>query len=122
MSTEITIRALNPCIVETLAKDFDGVRVEAERLTFDKWLDVWIDLPDGVDLPSSGSRQFSLREIATDYEIQETSDDCDIECSVTTDIDDPDLADEIEEVEENEDWDDWIETDSMLLITDYKII
>ena len=122
MSTEITIKALHPCIVEKLAKDFDGVRVEAERLTFDKWLDVWIELPDGVDLPPSGSGQFRLEDISTFYDIQETSDDCDIDCSVITNIDDPDLAEEIEEIQDNGDWDDWIEMDSELLITNYKVL
>ena len=120
MPKAVFMKAIGPCAIEKYKRDFDGVEVEVHRQAFDDWNELEMTVPDGVDLPDSGT-SFSVDSLGIDYDIEDISDGSHVQASVITNIDDEDIQEVIDECEANDDWNEWELIGNDYIIHDYEL-
>lgn len=116
MPETVSIKAIDPCSIQMYKKDFDGVKVEIRRESFDDWNDLKLTIPDGVELPETGVI-FSPHALGIEYDIEEFSEGCYVQNTVITEINDQNIQSALDEHEANDDW----EEEWELIGTDYII-
>jgi len=112
----VSIKAIDPVSIQMYKKDFDAVKVEIRRESFDDWNDLKLTIPDGVELPESGVI-FSPHAEGIEYDIEEFSEGCYVQTTVITEINDQNIQSALDEHEANDDW----EEEWELIGTDYII-
>lgn len=103
MPKTVSIKAIDPCSIKRYEKDFDGVKVEIRRESFDDWNDLKLTIPDGVELPEIGVI-FSPHALGIEQDIEKFSGGCYVQKTVITEIKNENIQSALDENEANNDW------------------
>ena len=103
MPKTVSIKAIDPCSIKRYEKDFDGVKVEIRRESFDDWNDLKLTIPAGLELPETGVI-FSPHALGIEQDIEEFSGGCYVQKTVITEIKNENIQSALDDNEANDDW------------------